>query len=209
MLIKSALRDLLFCVIGLEKHYVDQPPPVAFPPLVPHGTKGGISFARQGGWPVFPRPQGGCKGFIQTGAFYNLKAPTSPAQRYYITPEGGALNPPVRRQPITGRTLGAQGQRPGGAINPHARKGVSTFGNTGKHRPGPDPASATIAPKCCKRQSPHEPCLFLHSERTCRASDYNSLPTIGASCFSRPMRSSKVSGVMDSAPSHHACSGSL
>ena len=32
MLIKSALRDLLFCVIGLEKHYVDQPPPVAFSP---------------------------------------------------------------------------------------------------------------------------------------------------------------------------------
>ena len=53
------------------------------------------------------------------------------------------------------------------------------------------------------------PIPFLHSERTCRASDYNSLPTIGASCFSRPMRSSKVSGVMDSAPSHHACSGSL
>ena len=62
------------------------------------------------------------------------KAPTSPAQRYYITPEGGALNPPVRRQPITGRTLGAQGQRPGGAINPHAHQGVSTFGNTAQHR---------------------------------------------------------------------------
>ena len=29
-------------------------------------------------------------------------------------------------------------ERPGGAINPHARKGVSTFGNTGKHRPDPD-----------------------------------------------------------------------
>ena len=43
---------------------------------------------------------------------------TSPAQRCYITPEGGALNPPVRRQPITGGTLGAQGRRPGGAINP-------------------------------------------------------------------------------------------
>ena len=54
-------------------------------------------------------------------------------------PRAGALNPPVRRQPITGRTLGAQGQRPGGAINPHARKGVSTYGNTGKHRTGPDP----------------------------------------------------------------------
>ena len=38
MLIKSALRDLPFCVIGLEKHYINQPPPVAFPPLVPHDT---------------------------------------------------------------------------------------------------------------------------------------------------------------------------
>ena len=32
MLKKSALRDLLFCVIGLEKHYGNQPPPVAFFP---------------------------------------------------------------------------------------------------------------------------------------------------------------------------------
>ena len=30
-------------------------------------------------------------------------------------------------------------ERPGGWLNPHARKGVSTFRNTGKHRPGPDP----------------------------------------------------------------------
>ena len=33
MLIKSALRDLLFCVIGHEKHYGNQPPPVASPPF--------------------------------------------------------------------------------------------------------------------------------------------------------------------------------
>ena len=38
MLIKSALRDLLFCVIGHDKHYGNQPPPVAPPPLVPYGT---------------------------------------------------------------------------------------------------------------------------------------------------------------------------
>ena len=31
ILIKSALRDLLFCVIRYEKHYFDQPPPVASP----------------------------------------------------------------------------------------------------------------------------------------------------------------------------------
>ena len=30
-------------------------------------------------------------------------------------------------------------ERLGGWLNPHARKGVSTFGNTGKHRPGPGP----------------------------------------------------------------------
>ena len=54
-------------------------------------------------------------------------------------PRAEARSPSGRRQPIPDRTLAAQGQRPGGAINPHARKGVSTFGNTGKHRPGPGP----------------------------------------------------------------------
>ena len=134
---------MLFCVIGQNKHSCDW--------LAALATKGGLHFQR---------PQGGCKGFIQTGAFYNLKAPTSPAQRYYITPEGGSPQPACKAKPITGRTLGAQGQRPGGAINPHARKGVSTFGNTAPRRPGPDPASAAIAPKRRKRQSSHEPCLF-------------------------------------------------
>ena len=66
---------------------------------------------------------------------------TSPAQRYYIPPEGESPQPTCKAKPITGRTLGAQGQRPGGAINPHARKGVSTFGNTGKHLPGHPSAS--------------------------------------------------------------------
>ena len=46
------------------------------------------------------------------------RAPTSPAQRYYITPEGESPQPACKAKPITGRTLGAQGQRPGGAINP-------------------------------------------------------------------------------------------
>ena len=73
------------------------------------------------------------------------RAPTLPAQRCYITPEGGALNPSGRRQPVPDRTLGAQGQRPGGAINPRG-EAASTFGNTGKHRPGPDPDRAASAP---------------------------------------------------------------
>ena len=40
------------------------------------------------------------------------------------------MEPACKAKPITGRTLAAQGQRPGGAINPHAHQGVSTFGNT-------------------------------------------------------------------------------
>ena len=59
--------------------------------------------------------------------------------QYIYLPRAEARSPSGRRQPVPDRTLGAQGQRPGGAINPHARKGVSTFGNTGKHRPGPGP----------------------------------------------------------------------
>ena len=49
-------------------------------------------------------------------------------------PRAEARSPSGRRQPVPDRTLAAQGQRPGGWLNPHARKGVSTFGNTGKHR---------------------------------------------------------------------------
>ena len=48
-------------------------------------------------------------------------------------PRAEARSPSGRRQPVPDRTLAAQGQRPGGWLNPHARKGVSTFGNTGKH----------------------------------------------------------------------------
>ena len=45
-------------------------------------------------------------------------------------PRAEARSPSGRRQPVPDRTLAAQGQRPGGWLNPHARKGVSTFGNT-------------------------------------------------------------------------------
>ena len=129
-------------------------------------TKGGERWCRKApkGENAFPTPAGRLYGFIQTGAFYNLKAPTSPAgtvsqpigkpfngqakgllwltwrsyagpPQYYITPEGESPQPACKAKPITGRTLAAQGQRPGGWLNPHARKGVSTFGNTGKRRP--------------------------------------------------------------------------
>ena len=35
---KVSVTSLPFCIIRHEKHYLDQPPPVAFPPLVPYGT---------------------------------------------------------------------------------------------------------------------------------------------------------------------------
>ena len=95
--------------------------------VVAPATKGGLHFlARQGGCMVFA-----AKGSIKK---WRRRRRTSPAQRYYITPEGGALNPSGRRQPVPDRTLGAQGQRPGGAINPRG-EAASTFGNTGKHLP--------------------------------------------------------------------------
>ena len=36
---------------------------------------------------------------------------TSPAQRYYITPEGESPQPACKAKPITGRTLAAQGRK--------------------------------------------------------------------------------------------------
>ena len=44
---KVSVTDLPFCVIWHEKHYVDQPPPVASPPLVAYGTT--FSPPRSGG----------------------------------------------------------------------------------------------------------------------------------------------------------------
>ena len=62
------------------------------------------------------------------------RAPTSPAERCYIPPEGGALNPPVRRSRSQAEPWQPRAERPGGWLNPHARKGVSTFGNTAPRR---------------------------------------------------------------------------
>ncbi len=63
-----------------------------------------------------------------------IRAPTPPAQRYYIPPEGGALKPPVRRSRSQAEPWQPRAERPGGWLNLHARKGVSTFGNTASHR---------------------------------------------------------------------------
>ena len=129
-------------------------PVTCFPPgkVVAPATKGGLHFPRPPGWlygfrrqrrykkwrrrrrtspvgtvsqPIGKPFNGQAKGLL----WLTWRSYAGPPQ-YFIPPKGGALNPSGRRQPVPDRTLGAQGQRPGGAINPHAHQGVSTFGNT-------------------------------------------------------------------------------
>ena len=70
------------------------------------------------------------------------KAPYLASAAILYNSRGRSPQPACKAKPITGRTLGAQGQRPGGAINPRG-EAASTFGNTGKHRAAPDPDRAT------------------------------------------------------------------
>ena len=118
----------------------------------------GGSPAKRARGDAFPSPAGRLYGFSRQRRHKKWRPKgrhTFPAERYYITPEGGSPQPACKAKPITGRTLAAQGQRPGGWLNPHARKGVSTYGNTGKHcpDPGPDPDRAiTPIKKAALRQ---------------------------------------------------------
>ena len=110
--------------------------------MLPTGQGGGASHQRgnllrpSGRLACFPTPAGRLYGFRRQRRYKNWRRRrrTSPVERYFIPPEGGALNLSGRRQPVPDRTLGAQGQRPGGAINPRPRKRASTFGNTASRR---------------------------------------------------------------------------
>ena len=78
--------------------------------VVAPATKGGMHF---------PARQGGCMVLAAKGGIKNGAEGAVPPQwngTSYL-PRAEALNPSGRRQPIPDRTLGAQGQRPGGAIN--------------------------------------------------------------------------------------------
>ena len=55
--------------------------------------------------------------------------------QYIYLPRARALTPPVRRSRSQAEPWQPRAERPGGWLNLHARKGVSTFGNTGKRRP--------------------------------------------------------------------------
>ena len=97
--------------------------------VVAPATKGGMHFLARRAVVWFSPPK----------AAFILAPPRAPylaSAAVLHTSRGRSPQPACKAKPITGRTLAAQGQRPGGWLNPHARKGVSTFGNTGKHRHG-------------------------------------------------------------------------
>ena len=116
--------------------------------MVALATKGGISFARQGGWPVFRRPSGRLYGFFRQRRYKKWRPKgrrTSPAQRYYITPEGESPQPACKAKPITGRTLGAQGRQARRRHQPSRRK--TTVGRL-KGRPFYGQAKGQLRPTC-------------------------------------------------------------
>ena len=140
---KVSVTDLFFCVIWHNKHSADWLAALASPyPAAP-------DFPLFRGQNKTPRntlfisgsaiSTGYCatelQGWQRRYKKWRQRRRTSPAQRYYITPEGGALKPPVRRSRSQAEPWQPRAERPDGWLNPHARKGVSTFGNTGKHRP--------------------------------------------------------------------------
>ena len=62
---------------------------------------------------AFPTPAGRLYGFRRQRRHkkWRRRRRTSPAQRYYITPEGESPQPACKAKPITGRTLTAQGRK--------------------------------------------------------------------------------------------------
>ena len=73
------------------------------------GKGGGVSHQRGN----LHRPPGRLYSFRRLWRHkkWRRRRRTSPAQRYFIPPEGGALNPSGRRQPVPDRTLAAQGRK--------------------------------------------------------------------------------------------------
>ena len=119
-------------------------------------TKGGCIASIKARLACFPSGEARLSGFAAKGGIKN-----APERAPYL-PSGAILHTSRGRKPSTrpggvsrSRTepLAPRAVRPGGAINPHARKGVSTFGNTGKHRlslspdPTPDRAEGRLNPQ--------------------------------------------------------------
>ena len=105
--------------------------------VVAPATKGGMHFLERSEVGLFPSGEARLYGLCRQRRHKKWRPIGRPPRQRSDTiylPRARALNPSGRRQPVPDRTLGAQGQRPGGAINPRPRKRASTFGNTGSLR---------------------------------------------------------------------------
>ena len=93
-------------------------------PTAPRGEGGGASHQRGN---AFPTPAGRLYGFRRQRRYkkWRRRRRTSPVERYFIPPEGGALNPSGRRQPVPDRTLGAQGRKARRRHQPSRRSRVN------------------------------------------------------------------------------------
>ena len=138
MLIKSALRIYLSVSYGMKSitsiSHLRWLSPLWCLTATP---KGGMHFLERSEVGLFSSGEARLSGFRRQRRNKKWRPQgrrTSPAQRYFITTLGGALNLPVRRSRSQAEPWQPRAVRPGGCLNPHARKGVSTFGNTGKHR---------------------------------------------------------------------------
>ena len=117
-------------------------------------------------------------------------------------PRAEARSSSGRRQPVPDRTLGAQGQRPGGAINPRPRK--TTVGRL-NGRPFYGQAKGQLRPTCTSYTGcAHQPSGILESTAqipvpTAPQAPYNNPRAKGASNLS-PLRTFGPSGRQSSRP---------
>ena len=106
----------------------------------------------------FPAAAGGIGIYIYDGA--EGAVPRQRSDTIYL-PRAEARSPSGRRQPVPDRTLGAQGQRPGGAINPRPRK--TTVGRL-NGRPFYGQAKGQLRPTCTSYAGcAHQPSGILES----------------------------------------------
>ena len=115
------------------------------------GEGGGASHQRGN---AFPTPAGRLSGFRRQRRHkkWRRRRRTSPAQRYYITPEGESPQPACKAKPITGRTLAAQGRKARRRHQPSRRSRV----NLREYRQAPPKSRSRSRPRR-RRLNPQAP----------------------------------------------------
>ena len=97
---------------------------------------GGCLNSSEAGLACFPRAKPGCPVFAAKGGIYTgapIGRHTSPAERYFIPPEGESPQPVREASADPGQNPGSPGPSGPAAASTLARR-ASTFGNTGKRR---------------------------------------------------------------------------